>query len=367
MIEARGFSQLIAEGAAMNAKVQFTCPHCNHQMKLPSSTVGKQGKCPSCSAVITITASQPAGPSANQVPVTPQQPSAAIISPQPVQRVQQQAPAAVASPTPQPTAKPRKSRWKLLCITHILTAALTIGLMPYWKPHLEPLFPADYLAQNSTSGFADIDDLGKAVLAAIASRDPDKIMNLYVTPEVGQRFKERLMEAAEDPLKRELIDKGVRPGDLLRGNRLLNPTEESNEFQAKYQRIRDKCVRFLSAIDSESRDLTFDQINEATFLGMAPMRMSDNGLKEAFNIDTDEVGYMGAGNARVFILHEEKVYVISVDSMEKVLDRWYISGDFFSTDGPYERKFDLTEDTWQHPHAQATLRKVNQYLPEDSN
>jgi hypothetical protein len=352
----------------MSDTIQFTCPQCSHQMKLPSSTVGKQGKCPSCNAVVTITASQPAGPSANQVQVTPQQPSAAIISPQPVQRIQQQAPAAIASPTPEPAAKPRKSHWKLLCVTHILAVALTIGLMPYWKPHLEPFFPADYLAQNSTSGFADIDDLGKAVLAAIASRDPDSVMSLYITPEVGERFKERLLKAAKDPLKRELIENTFRPGDLLRANSLIKPTEDLNAFEAKYQRIRKKCVSFLTALDSGVRhDLTFDQINEATCLGVAPMRTSDNGLRDAFDIDADEVGYMTAGNARVFVLHEEKVYMISVDSLEKVLDRWYISGDFFSTDGPCERKFDLTEDTWQHPHAQATLRKVNQYLPEDSN
>ena len=239
--------------------------------------------------------------------------------------------------------------------------------MPYWKPHLEPFFPDDYLAQKPTSGFADIDDLGQAVLAAIASRDPDRLMNLYVTPEVGERFKERLLEAAKDPLKRELIEKTFRPGDLLRANSLLKPTQELNAFEAKCQRIREKCVRFLTEIDSGVRhDLTFDQINQATCLGVAPMRTSDNGLRDAFDIDADEVGYMTAGNARVFVLHEEKVYMISVDSLEKVLDRWYISGDYFAVDGPGENKIE-SGDIGTHPHAQATLRKVNQYLPEDSN
>jgi len=38
----------------MDAAIQFTCPHCNHTMKLPSSTVGKQGKCPGCGQVVTI-------------------------------------------------------------------------------------------------------------------------------------------------------------------------------------------------------------------------------------------------------------------------------------------------------------------------
>jgi len=40
----------------MNATIQFTCPQCNHQMTLPSSTVGKQGKCPDCGQVVTIAA-----------------------------------------------------------------------------------------------------------------------------------------------------------------------------------------------------------------------------------------------------------------------------------------------------------------------
>ena len=120
-------------GAAMNATIQFTCPQCSHQMKLPSSTVGKQGKCPSCSTVITITASQP-GANANEIQVAPKQPVAEPASPQAVQRIQQPALAAVAHSTPQPALKPRKSRWKIICVTHLLTAVLTIGLMPYWKP-----------------------------------------------------------------------------------------------------------------------------------------------------------------------------------------------------------------------------------------
>jgi hypothetical protein len=148
----------------MNATIQFTCPHCSHQMKLPSSTVGKQGKCPSCSAVVAITASQP-GANASENQVAPKQPVAAPASPQPVHRNQQQSPAAVASPTPQPASERRKSRWKLLCVTHILTAALTIGLMPYWKPHLEPFFPADYLAQNSSEATTPEPDLAAADMA----------------------------------------------------------------------------------------------------------------------------------------------------------------------------------------------------------
>ena len=54
----------------MSDKIQFTCPHCSHQMQLPSSTVGKQGKCPGCGEVVTITASQPVQ-SSQQQPLGP--------------------------------------------------------------------------------------------------------------------------------------------------------------------------------------------------------------------------------------------------------------------------------------------------------
>ena len=44
----------------MNATIQFTCPQCSHTMQLPAATEGRQGKCPSCAAVVRITG-QPVG------------------------------------------------------------------------------------------------------------------------------------------------------------------------------------------------------------------------------------------------------------------------------------------------------------------
>ena len=114
----------------MTDSIQFTCPQCKHQMKWAASTAGKQAKCPSCTAAFTITDS---GQSARVV--------------------QQQTSAAVASRTRQPSLKPRKSRWKFLCFTHVLTVAVTIGLMPYWKPHLEPLIPMAYRSLADEEGF----------------------------------------------------------------------------------------------------------------------------------------------------------------------------------------------------------------------
>ena len=40
----------------MSDSILFSCPECSHQMKLPASTVGKQGKCPSCGNTVLITA-----------------------------------------------------------------------------------------------------------------------------------------------------------------------------------------------------------------------------------------------------------------------------------------------------------------------
>ena len=38
----------------MNETIHFTCPECNHQIQLPSATIGKQGKCPACDQVVSI-------------------------------------------------------------------------------------------------------------------------------------------------------------------------------------------------------------------------------------------------------------------------------------------------------------------------
>tara|TARA_B100000809_G_scaffold240246_1_gene262418 strand:+ start:127 stop:669 length:543 start_codon:yes stop_codon:yes gene_type:complete len=46
----------------------FVCPHCQHQLHLSTSVVGRKGKCPGCSQVTTIAAPTHAAPS------TPQQP-----------------------------------------------------------------------------------------------------------------------------------------------------------------------------------------------------------------------------------------------------------------------------------------------------
>ena len=64
----------------MNATLQFTCPQCSHTMNLPSSAEGKQGKCPSCSAVVTIVTSVAETPAdvalhvaTDPLPVAPQE------------------------------------------------------------------------------------------------------------------------------------------------------------------------------------------------------------------------------------------------------------------------------------------------------
>jgi len=38
----------------MNDTIQFTCPECSHQIQLPSTAFGKQGKCPACGQVVSI-------------------------------------------------------------------------------------------------------------------------------------------------------------------------------------------------------------------------------------------------------------------------------------------------------------------------
>ena len=42
------------------SNVNFTCPHCSFSKQLPASAEGMKGNCPSCNAVVTISAHTPA-------------------------------------------------------------------------------------------------------------------------------------------------------------------------------------------------------------------------------------------------------------------------------------------------------------------
>jgi phage FluMu protein Com len=54
--------------------INFTCPHCSFSKQLPASSEGMQGNCPSCKAVVTITAVALANPSVLPQQPLPQQP-----------------------------------------------------------------------------------------------------------------------------------------------------------------------------------------------------------------------------------------------------------------------------------------------------
>ena len=54
----------------MNATIQFTCPLCKKQMKLPATTVGRQGNCPGCKQVVTIQVDSPQPEQRQQTSIT---------------------------------------------------------------------------------------------------------------------------------------------------------------------------------------------------------------------------------------------------------------------------------------------------------
>jgi phage FluMu protein Com len=56
------------------SNINFTCPHCSFSKQLPASSEGMQGNCPSCKAVVTITAVALANPSVLPQQPLPQQP-----------------------------------------------------------------------------------------------------------------------------------------------------------------------------------------------------------------------------------------------------------------------------------------------------
>jgi acetyl-CoA carboxylase beta subunit len=55
------------------SNINFTCPHCSHLMQLPAVLQDKQGKCPSCSSVVTISANAPANSTISPQQQIPQQ------------------------------------------------------------------------------------------------------------------------------------------------------------------------------------------------------------------------------------------------------------------------------------------------------
>ncbi len=65
-----------------SSEVQLTCSSCQATLKLPASSAGKLGKCPSCGATFTIPA--PQAPPAPQTPPAPQAPLNPQAAPAPV-------------------------------------------------------------------------------------------------------------------------------------------------------------------------------------------------------------------------------------------------------------------------------------------
>jgi len=68
-------SACLQRESPMANSFHFTCPHCQHEMQLPSSANGRIGKCPSCNSTVTVTAPperppQPPGSSAGTPPPT---------------------------------------------------------------------------------------------------------------------------------------------------------------------------------------------------------------------------------------------------------------------------------------------------------
>ena len=330
-------------------------------MELPATAEGRQGKCPSCDAVVTITAPQDTDRSASEVQVSTEQTTTAPASPQAAQRVQQKPAAVVAKPTPQPTLKPRKSRWKLLCVTHILAVALTIGLMPYWKPHLEPLFPDDYLVQNTSGAdgreLQTLDEFGRAVLAAVQAKNPEPFFELGLEYEDFHWINDRILNAIEDPLKKARHES-------------KKPAVTKKEVERGKTEWRRLVLEFFTLVENGEAVLTFEQLKKAKYLGMAGSenKRETESINEETGVSLDDIGVIMIDMPGIYIGVQGRVYLIGLNEVLMHLNgHWRLSGDIKLGLGfLFDRRFDMDEISFVGSLAgkREVFERMNRYLSD---
>jgi hypothetical protein len=330
-------------------------------MQLPATAEGRQGKCPSCDAVVTITAPQDTDRSASEVQVSTEQTTTAPSSPpQAAQHVQQQPAAVVAKPTPQPNSKPKKSRWKLLCVTHILAVALTIGLMPYWKPHLEPLFPDDYLVQNTSEADGmesqTLDEFGRAVLAAVQAKDPGPFIELgSFEYEDALWLNDRFLNAIEDPLKKARHES-------------KKPAVTKKEVERGKTEWRRLVLEFFTLVENGEGVLTFEQLKKAKYLGMAGSERETESINEETGVSLDDIGVIVIDMPGIYIGVQGRVYLIGLNEVLMHLNgHWGLSGDIkMGLVFLFDRRFDMDEISFvgSLTGKREVFERMNRYLSD---
>ena len=170
---------------------------------------------------------------------------------------------------------------------------------------------------GEASKFKSVEALGKAAFKAFQSKDPDRIVALF--PDIDERIalKKTMIESTDDPLAKIKIERSF--GEDV--------TQE--RFDRDMARVFDKIYQFLVSVDNGEGELSYEQLRESTFLGLAPLDVDGKELTESFGIDGRAIGLESARSARLFLEHDGVVFSITIDALLKIDHHWYLSGDHF--------------------------------------
>jgi|GEM_PF-6880309 len=331
----------------MADSIQFTCPECGKQMDLPAETAGQQGVCPDCKQVVTIQPDPPppldlesllipAPATSAPVPLAPPVVAPQIVQPQIVQpQIVQPGELALPMASSGASASGEKKRF-------IYMAAGAGGLLL--------LLVIALLFTGGESGSADA--FGRRALAAIQAKDPEQLCELFVEHEDFQWMFERIRSAIDDPLKKIRFEEGQ---DF--------PDEESmTRWNDKW---RKGVIRFLTRIESGEADLTFEQLENATYLGLlgeVPRRT----FEEETGVSYEDVGVITIEEPEIYIGVQGRVFVIEFNEVLVYLNgHWRVSGDL----GPrlsfaFDQPIDLEQVRFElvAPGGREVLERVNRYL-----
>jgi general secretion pathway protein G len=210
------------------------------------------------------------------------------------------------------------------------------------------------LVTGGDSGSADA--FGRRALAAIQAKDPEQLCEFYAKYEDIQWMLERFRSAIDDPLKKARFEEAI-------GNRF------DEEGMTRYNDDwRKGVMRFLTFIENGEAELTFEQLGNATYLGLVgevPRRT----FEEEFGVSHEDAGVIIIGEPEIFIGVQGRVYVINLNYALSYLNgHWRVSGDWgLGLRLAFDQPIDLDEVKFERvapgaPAGREVLERVNQYL-----
>jgi hypothetical protein len=169
----------------------------------------------------------------------------------------------------------------VLLFTHMLVAVVTIGLMPFWKPYLEPLFPADNQPQEQAETItleSELVDMAEELMEGLRDglrEDPDEgapessepadwidpgmMEGVGEDPGEEEEFEGREDGGSEDPSPRKELKSIV---DDLNG-RFKEALYKSEMFQVAEKYLKGETPEF-NAIENKAELYHLEKKNSYT-------------------------------------------------------------------------------------------------------